>query len=184
MTESTTPLNDDVIGAVTGSSTQADPLAELVGDGKKFATVNDLARGKLEADSFIEKIKAENNELRVLLKHTEGKISQAATVEDILKRVGSGSNTASDTPTANVPASNQPVGLTREDVVNLLAEKERQTKAESITPNTDVLNLTISPIEIGGKMIVRGEMELSDTNQTAFNNFFNAVYVPDFGGGS
>ena len=45
MTESTTPLNDDVIGAVTGSSTQADPLAELVGDGKKFATVNDLARG-------------------------------------------------------------------------------------------------------------------------------------------
>ncbi len=129
MTESTTPLNDDVIGAVTGSSTQADPLVELVGDGKKFATVNDLARGKLEADSFIEKIKAENNELRVLLKHTEGKISQAATVEDILKRVGSGSNTASDTPTANVPSSNQPVGLTREDVVNLLAEKERQTKA-------------------------------------------------------
>jgi len=59
--------------------------------------------------------------------------------------------------------------------------KERTTKAESITPNTDVLNLTISPIEIGGKMIVRGEMELSDTNQTAYNGFFSAVYVPDFG---
>lgn len=58
--------------------------------------------------------------------------------------------------------------------------KERQTKAESITPNTDVLNLTISPIEIGGKMIVRGEMELSDTNQTAYNSFFIAVYTPSF----
>ena len=59
--------------------------------------------------------------------------------------------------------------------------KERATKAESITPATDVLNLTISPIEIGGRMIVRGEMELSDTNQTAYNGFFSAVYVPDFG---
>jgi phage major tail protein, phi13 family len=58
--------------------------------------------------------------------------------------------------------------------------KERQTKAESITPNTDVLNLTISPIEIGGKMIVRGEMELSDTNATAYNSFFSAVYTPLF----
>jgi len=67
------------------------------------------------------------------------------------------------------------------DCVASRPAKERTTKAESITPNTDVLNLTISPIEIGGKMIVRGEMELSDTNQTEFNNFFSAVYVPDFG---
>lgn len=58
--------------------------------------------------------------------------------------------------------------------------KERTTKAESITPTTDVLNLTISPIEIDGKMIVRGEMELSDTNQTAYNGFFSAVYTPSF----
>ena len=67
------------------------------------------------------------------------------------------------------------------DCVASRPAKERQTKAESITPNTDVLNLTISPIEIDGRMIVRGEMELSDTNQTEFNNFFSAVYVPDFG---
>jgi phi13 family phage major tail protein len=70
------------------------------------------------------------------------------------------------------------------DCVASRPAKERQTKAESITPNTDVLNLTISPIEIGGKMIVRGEMELSDTNATAYNGFFGAVYVPDFDGGS
>ena len=62
--------------------------------------------------------------------------------------------------------------------------KERTTKGENITPATDVLSLTISPIEIGGKMIVKGDLELSDTNQTVFNSFFNAVYVPTFGGGS
>jgi phi13 family phage major tail protein len=58
--------------------------------------------------------------------------------------------------------------------------KERTTKNESITPATDVLNLTISPIEIDGKMIVRGDLELSDTNQTAYNGFFSAVYTPTF----
>ena len=66
------------------------------------------------------------------------------------------------------------------DCVASRPAKERTTKAESITPATDVLNLTISPIEIDGKMIVRGEMELSDTNATAYNGFFSAVYTPSF----
>lgn len=59
--------------------------------------------------------------------------------------------------------------------------KERTTKNESITPNTDVLNLTISPIEIDDKTIVKGDLELSDTNAAAFNSFFTSVYTPVFG---
>lgn len=62
--------------------------------------------------------------------------------------------------------------------------KERTTKNESITPATDVLNLTISPIEIDGKMIVKGDLELSDTNQAVYDGFFDSVYIPTFGGGS
>jgi len=58
--------------------------------------------------------------------------------------------------------------------------KERTTKAESIAPATDVLNLTISPIEIDGKMIVRGEMELNESNAAAYNAFFSSVYTPTF----
>ena len=58
--------------------------------------------------------------------------------------------------------------------------KERQTKTESLTVATDVLSLTITPIEIGGKKIVKGDIELSDTNQTVFNNFFQQVYTPVF----
>lgn len=56
--------------------------------------------------------------------------------------------------------------------------KERTTKGESIEPATDVLNLTISPIEIAGRTIVKGDLELNDTNATAYNGFFNAVYTP------
>lgn len=58
--------------------------------------------------------------------------------------------------------------------------KERNTKNESVEVATDVLQMTVSPIEIGGKMLVRGDMELSDTNASAFNAFFNAVTKPTF----
>jgi phi13 family phage major tail protein len=59
--------------------------------------------------------------------------------------------------------------------------KEHSTKGENIEPSTDVLTLTIFPVEIGGKRVVKGVMELSDTNATAYNNFFNSVTLPASG---
>lgn len=59
--------------------------------------------------------------------------------------------------------------------------KEKQTKTGTTEPNTDITPVTISPIEIGGKMIVKGDIELSDTNKTVFDSFFDKVYVPVFG---
>lgn len=58
--------------------------------------------------------------------------------------------------------------------------KERATKTETTEPAPDVLELTIAPVEIGGKRIVKGDLELSDTNETQYNAFFNAVYTPTF----
>jgi phi13 family phage major tail protein len=62
--------------------------------------------------------------------------------------------------------------------------KERTTTTETITPATDVINLAISPILIDGRMIVKGDMELSDTNTSAYNAFFSAVTKPTFGAAS
>lgn len=42
----------------------SDTLTNLVGEGKKFKTVEDLAKGKLEADQFIETLKQELADLR------------------------------------------------------------------------------------------------------------------------
>lgn len=58
--------------------------------------------------------------------------------------------------------------------------KELTTKGETIEVTTDVLTLTISPMQLGGKMVVKGDLELSATNATVYNSFFSAVYVPDF----
>ncbi len=56
--------------------------------------------------------------------------------------------------------------------------KEHTTKGESTEPATDVLSLTILPIEIGGKNVVKGVMELSETNATVYGAFFEAVTKP------
>ena len=57
-----------------------DPLAVLVGEGRKYKTVADLAKAYMEADGFLEKIKGENAELRE-------KVASAKTVDDVLQRL-------------------------------------------------------------------------------------------------
>lgn len=48
----------------TNDDTNVDHLAELVGDGKKFRTVEDLAKGKAESDRFIATLQAQLDEAR------------------------------------------------------------------------------------------------------------------------
>lgn len=56
--------------------------------------------------------------------------------------------------------------------------KEMTTRGESVEPSQDTLSLTILPIEINGQNIVKGVIELSDTNAAVYNGFFNAVTLP------
>lgn len=53
---------------VPATEGSANPLADLVGDGKKFKTVEDLAKGKAESDAYIEQLKRETAALREELK--------------------------------------------------------------------------------------------------------------------
>lgn len=68
------------------------------------------------------------------------------------------------------------------DVQASRPNKERSTKGENVEVATDVLPVTVSPIEIEGKRMVKGDLELSDTNQAAYDSFFTKVYTPVFGG--
>lgn len=56
--------------------------------------------------------------------------------------------------------------------------KENSTRAESVEPATEKLNIRILPIEINGKNIVRGVLELNDTNQAIYDSFFTNVVIP------
>lgn len=58
-------------------------------------------------------------------------------------------------------------------------EKEHKTKGESIDPSTDKLKLTIMPIDVAGKRIVKGTIELGVANAPVYNAFFDAVTTPN-----
>ncbi len=54
------------------------------------------------------------------------------------------------------------------------------TKAGNIDPATKTLPIKISPVTIDGRKIVKGDLELSDSNKTVFDAFFDAVLEPSF----
>lgn len=58
--------------------TPVSPVADLVGEGKKFKTIDDLAKSKIEADSFIETLKAE-------LVAERAKVKTQAEMEDTIR---------------------------------------------------------------------------------------------------
>lgn len=60
--------------------TQSEMVAVLVGEGKKYKTVDDLAKAYISADDFIEQLKAENRELKE-------KVVATKTIDDVLERL-------------------------------------------------------------------------------------------------
>jgi phi13 family phage major tail protein len=58
--------------------------------------------------------------------------------------------------------------------------QEHGTKGETVEPNTQTLTVAITPTEIGGKTVVKGGLELSETNKTVYDAFFESVLEPSF----
>lgn len=71
----------------TENQTTVSPVADLVGEGKKFKTVEDLAKSKLEADNFINTLQDENKAARERLAALEAELATRKTVEDQLKAI-------------------------------------------------------------------------------------------------
>lgn len=65
-------------------------LAILVGEGRKYKSVEELAKSRIEADDFIEKLKDENQKLRE--EAVKGK-----TLDDVYKRIEDSRRQAGDT---------------------------------------------------------------------------------------
>ena len=85
-------MADDVFDAADQSGEQEgnqqdNPLEALVGEGKKFKTVEELARGKIEADAFIEKLKEENHMALEELEKVQGSKDDSAKVADLIAAV-------------------------------------------------------------------------------------------------
>lgn len=87
--ENNTPATPDTDDNALNNGQQSDPLSELVGEGKKFKTVEDLAKGKTEADAYIEQLKQELAEMREDLNKRAG-------LEDVLDSVKAAQSTSQE----------------------------------------------------------------------------------------
>ena len=97
MTDVNNLFNDDPIDNVNH-------LEELVGEGKKFRTVEDLAKGKAESDRFIEQLKTQLDEART---EVQKRIALEELKTAILERDNnSGNNRTPDTPADDKPVVN------------------------------------------------------------------------------
>ncbi len=118
------------------TTTPEDVFAELVGEGKKFADAQALAKSKWEADRFIRQLEKENEELR----QTVGKQS---TVEEIMTQIKSMSQAAPQIPQA--PASVETDQAPNADALQkLFQDLYAQKKTEEfVSNNRRVINDTL-----------------------------------------
>lgn len=102
-------------------------VAELVGEGKKFKTIEDLARGKVQGDSFVEKLKTENAALREALESDANPDEILRRINEVLKpSVGSKPTTTDQTSNQSQMGSH----LTEEKVLELLKQQKAEEKAK------------------------------------------------------
>lgn len=99
-----------------------DYLTELVGEGKKFKTPQELALGKAEADAFIERLKLETQELRT-------ELSTRVKYEEFLDKLNSAQLSNSQQPSGDDQQQQKPA-MTREEIASLVATQLNQTEAQ------------------------------------------------------
>jgi hypothetical protein len=115
---------------------QTAALNDLVGEGKKFKTVDDLAKAKLESDNFIESLKRENKEMREDL-------AARLTVEQALARQRENGLVEPPKPTENAPApSRQEVNL-GDQIEQALAKRDQ---ARSLQSNIEIVTTKMTEL--------------------------------------
>lgn len=113
-------------------TTENNVFETLVGEDKKFKSPDDLAKAKLEADAFVERLKEENSALRAIGKTVDTNSEKLAAMAAILEKIkGEPSTGGYDRSGDKANANNQSIsGLSRDDVMKLFEEMENERRQE------------------------------------------------------
>lgn len=115
-------------------------LSQLVGDGKKFKTVEDLAKGKMESDVFINSLQDENKSLRDVAVELGTKHDKLESDIAYLKSL-SGKDGQPPAPSIKTPDTKPEPGLTAEAVSKLIDERDRKAREDANEASVDAVLL-------------------------------------------
>lgn len=154
-------MTDDVFSQTTGAGSDEaatrSGVAELVGEGKKFATIEELANGKLEADRFIEQLKRENQMMSEQMAELEAKKTKEYAVSDLMDAIKKANKQAE--AEGNPPISEDDLRKTVGEIMDgRLAE---QTRAENrARANKAVLDKVNGDVEAAKSYVAERAKEL------------------------
>jgi len=132
-------------------------VEQLVGEGKKFATVEDLAKGKLEADSFIEQLEGENKLTREQLAAIEGQSEKQATIAELIEAV-KGSN-KQEVAEGNQPVSDDDLSKKIEEIIGS-KNAEQTREANFKQANQAVLDKVNGDVEAAKSYVAERAKQL------------------------
>ena len=129
-------MTDDVLQGLTEpqTTTTEEPssyVETLVGEGKKYANVELLAKSRADADRHIQTLETEHKGMKEYIEQLEAKVSEATTLDSVLQKLNQQPN--------GQGADNQDA-LKPEDVQSLVNEalKQERTKEQSTTNRRQV----------------------------------------------
>lgn len=128
----------------TPDSTQNDPtgsvLGALVGPGKKYANEEALAKSRLDADAYIQKLENETAELRSVTNTLLSEMDQLKARASILDRINPPGNNGTDPsrqPVSNPSQPPAPNAISQDDVEKLIEQAEQKKAARKNISDVD-----------------------------------------------
>lgn len=133
--EQVTPVTQSEQVSSFEEPTSPSVLGELVGEGRKFNDVEALAKGKVEADRFIEQMKQENAALKSDLEKQAYKLGVTNKMEEMASAptaelLDPNNNNGGTTNTANTQPSSSEA-----DIESLVEQTLRKREQESVAKN-------------------------------------------------
>lgn len=118
---------------MSGDAALTSTLDSLVGPGKKFATVEDLAKGKAEADTYIDNLKSQ---LEILKNQVSGQsnVNQQA-LDSILAEIKNTNNKTTNNSSTQNDTKHDP-GLTEADVLRLVEAVHAKERVQRVQNET------------------------------------------------
>lgn len=133
-------------------------LTDLVGEGKKFKTPDDLAKAKLESDRFIEKLQNEQRELREELAKRLSAEEALRRAQEAGSRVEQGATTPQTPPPQRQPE--QPTDISSEVEKALNRRDQQKTVQSNIEQVTSKMTSTYGSVDKASEVIQQKAQEL------------------------